>query len=348
MTATPDYTRNHELFSSFRGLQSELAGRLAAHPRLIRSWLESLPHKEQDAPEEESVRAATSWRTARLSAARRRELAELIARAERSRDETGSLALWLLSSVPVGTYLEIADAARPSLPEFDPQADESCRRLISLRETLFLANYGLAKVAARHHNPREYSDLLSAASCGLLDAIDRYVPSAKAARFSYFARYWIRYHLSRHLQKNSSVVTFPIHQHRIGRKIERYLAAQDAGGLPPPPGAKVCSDLDLGAEAYHAHHLKPKVVSLQSPVGDRAESPEVEHYLRDPAPSPDAVLEDSETAAHLRALLRSSAVPATGVMLAYSRCVGALTDAAEDYLGHLQEVALERIRRRAR
>jgi len=72
----------------------------------------------------------------------------------------------------------------------------------------------------------------------------------------------------------------------------------------------------------------------------------VEYFLCDPAPSPDAVLEDSETASQLRSLLRSSAHPATGVMLAYSRSVGALADAAEEYLKSLQDLALERIRRR--
>jgi DNA-directed RNA polymerase specialized sigma subunit len=346
MTATPDYTRNHELFSGFRRLQCELAGRLAANPALIRSWLDSLPHKEPESAESEGSRAASSWRTARLSAARRRELAALVARAERSPDDEPAVALWLLRAVPVGTYIEIADGAKPSLAAVDSRADEHYRQLIGMRETLFLANYGLAKVAARHQNPREHADLLSAASCGLLDAIDRYVPSEKAARFSYFARYWIRYHVSRHIQKNGSVVTFPIHQHRIGRRIERYLASQSSGGLPSPPGAKVCSDLDLGLEAYQSYQLKPRVVSLHSPAGDRAESPDVEYFLCDPAPSPDAVLEDSETASQLRSLLRSSAHPATGVMLAYSRSVGALADAAEEYLKSLQDLALERIRRR--
>jgi hypothetical protein len=340
MAATPDYTRNDELFSNFRGLQGDLAGRLAANPGIIAAWLESLPHKDADAPETEPARASTSWRTARLSASRRRELAALI-----TPGSVEGLAQWLLSCVPVCTYLEIADAAHPNLRAVDPLADDFCRQVVSLRETIFLANYGLAKVAVRNHNPREHADLLSAASCGLLDAIDRYVPGATAARFSYFARYWIRYRLSRHIQKNSSVVTFPIHQHRIGRRIERYLANREPGAQPA--GARVCADLDLGAEAFQSYRLKPKVISLQSPVGDRQEAPDVEYYLCDPAPSPKAVLEDAETAAHLRALLRTSAQPATGVMLAYARCVGALTDAAEEYLSFLQDLTLERIRRRA-
>ena len=352
MAATPDYTRNHELFLNFRGLQGDLAGRLAANPGVVAAWLEKLPHKGGDATDAEPARATTSWRTARLSIARRRELAGLLAMGDvegpvpsEARGRVERLAHWLLSAVPVCTYLEIADAARPNLRAVDPLADDFCRQVVSLRETIFLANYGLAKVAAWNHNPRDHSDLLSAASCGLLDAIDRYVPGASAARFSYFARYWIRYRLSRHVQKNSSVVTFPIHQHRIGRRIERYLATQAPG--PEPAKSRVCADLELGAEAFRSYQLKPKVVSLQSPVGDREEAPDVEYFLCDPAPSPKAVLEDSETATHLRALLRTSAQPATGVMLAYARCVGALADAAEDYLSSLQDLTLERIRRRA-
>jgi DNA-directed RNA polymerase specialized sigma subunit len=347
MTPAPDYTRNCELFASFRELQSELVSRLSAQPGLIGAWLKTLPRREANASEPEKARVATSWRTVRLSAARRAELAALIARAEPPMGDMASLARWLLHSVPVCTYLEIADTARPSLRALDPRADDFCRQLISLREALFLANYGLAKIAARPHHPGDHADLLSAASCGLLDAIDRYVPGEKAARFSYFARYWIRYHLSRYIQKNSSVVSFPIHQHRIGRRIERYLAIQPAGG-PAPPGTKVQADLELGAEAYHSYRLKPRVVSLHSSAGDRPETPDVEYFLCDPAPAPDAVLEESETAAHLRALLRASTLPATGVMLAYARSVGALTDAAEDYLAFLQDLILERIRRRSK
>jgi DNA-directed RNA polymerase specialized sigma subunit len=345
MNSPPDYTRNDELFSAFRGLQAELSGRLATNPGVVRAWLDELPRLDAVETETEPARTPASWRTARLSAARRRDLAALVKRAGEQPAESGPLARWLLSAVPVCTYLEIAGSARPSLREVDPLADDFCRQVVSLRETIFLANYGLAKVAARSHNSRDHSDLLSAASCGLLDAVDRYVPGATAARFSYFARYWIRYHLSRHIQKNSSVVSFPIHQHRIGRRIERYLASQNDGSQPA--AAKLCADLAIGADALQTYRLKPKVVSLHSPVGDRQEAPEVEYFLSDPAPSPDAVLEDAETAVHLRALLRTSAQPATGVMLAYARSVGALADAAEDYLSSLQDLTLERIRRRA-
>jgi len=344
MPPAPDYTRNHELFSTFRSLQGHLAGRLAANPGVITAWFNSLPHRDTDAPEGDPVRATPSWRTARLSTGRRRELALLLSRADNPPAGAEPLAAWLLSSVPVCTYLEIADSARPSLLAVDPLADDFCRQVVRLRETIFLANYGLAKVAARNNNPWDHSDLLSAASCGLLDAIDRYVPGATAARFSYFARYWIRYHLSRHLQKNSSVVSFPIHQHRIGRRIERYLAARDSG--PHPVRVKVCEELSLGAGAFHSYSLKPRIVSLQSPANDREEAPGFEFFLCDPAPTPDTVLEDAETASHLRALLRTSAEPETGVMLAYARSVGALAEAAEDYLSSLHNLTLDRIRRR--
>jgi hypothetical protein len=343
MNPVPDYTRNHELFSTFRSLQGDLTGRLAANPCVVGAWLDSLPHRDAEGPDGEPARAAPSWRTARLSSGRRRELASLLGRTGSPPAGAAPLAAWLLSAVPVCTYLQIADLARPSLRALDPAADDFCRQVVSLRETIFLANYGLAKVAARNNNPRDHSDLLSAASCGLLDAIDRYVPGATAARFSYFARYWIRYHLSRHLQKNGSVVSFPIHQHRIGRRIERYLAARDSD--PRKEGAKPCGE--IGAADLQSYRLKPRIVSLQGPANDRQEAPEFEFFLCDPAPSPDAVLEDAETATHLRTLLRTSAQPETGVMLAYARCVGALAEAAEDYLSSLEDLALNRIRRRA-
>lgn len=348
----PDYDHNRELFADFYAAQGEFARCLAAHPGIIRAWLEARPRwgpREAEAPA--SGCRVRAFRSARLSGPRLRELGALIARAERDSGERAPLGRWLLASVPVRTYLEMVDFARPSLRAIDPQADRSCRELVRMRDALFSANYGLAKIAAHNRNRRDYSDGLSAASAGLLDAIDRYVPGPRSARFAYFAGYWIRYHLSRHAQKFGTTVAFPIHQHRLGRRIGNFLAQRRAEGLPVPAADEICGALKIGREAYDRHLNPPQMLSLHGlDEGDGA-SPDttaIEDFLNDPAPAPAAALEEAEIGDTLRALYRTRAAPAVRVMLAYTRGIGCLAEAAEDYLADLQEAALENLTRRWR
>jgi len=340
MTQLPEYTRNHELFTRFYALQGCFAGHLAARPALLRAWLEALPQREPEAAD--SVRTVRIWRTARLSSARRRELSGLVMRAEARADETEPLALWLLLSVPVCTFLEMAAASGFAAAALGAEAGDCHRRLLELRETLFLANYGLAKAAAKRRRPQDYAEMLGAASDGLLDAIDRYVPDGRAARFAYFAGYWIRYHMARQFQKSGSVVSFPVNQHRIGRRIRRYLASREPDDAPPTP-AEVCQELQLGRAAYFWQQQRPQVVSLHGSANAGSEAPAMELRLCDPAPEPADLLEQAEIAEHLRELLHAQAGPAARLMLAYVHGVGPLADAAEDYLASLQDLARSRL-----
>jgi hypothetical protein len=340
MTPTPAYARNYELFTDFYEVQSGFVRHLAAQPGRVRAWLDGLPPREPEAGE--AVRAAKSWRTARLSSARRRELAALVVRAEGSAAETAPLALWLLISVPVCTYFEMAAAEGPGAPALTAAAGDCHRRLLELRETIFLANYGLAKAAAKRRRAQDYAEMLSAASDGLLDAIDRYVPDGRAARFAYFAGYWIRYHMARQFQKTGCVVSFPVNQHRIGRRIDRYLASR-APGSAPPTAEEVCQELRLGRAAYRWQQRRPQLVSLHGPEGAGPEAPAMELRLCDPAPEPDDLLEQGEIAARLRHLLRGQASPAIRLMLAYLHAVGSLADAAEEHLAHLEDLGRARL-----
>jgi hypothetical protein len=339
MSDAPAYTRNQENFAAFYALQGEYVRCLASYPDVIRNWLAAQPRREPRRAGRPS-RPQRAWRSARLSIGRRRELSDLIQRVEEDPAAVDSLAALLLGAMPVRTYLEMADAARPSLQAIDARAHELCGQLSRMRERLLMANYGLAQTVARQHHPADRADVLSAAACGLVDAIDRYVPGERAARFSYFASYWIRYHVSRHIQKCGSVVSFPIHQHRIGHRINRYLAIRQASGLPAPSDAELGSALKLGGDAIYRSHQKPQVCSFQSP-GARGAA--LEHYLCDPEPGPAMALEEAEVAVQLTSLLRASAPPAIRVMLAYGRSVGSLADAAVDYLTQLHELAMDRI-----
>ena len=343
MNCEPAYVRNSERFENFYALQRTLTGHLARHFSLVARWLGSQSFRDEDSAL--SAGPPKAWRTSRLNLARRRELRALVSEAGERSGSDDTLGLWLLSSMPVRTYLEIVDLAEPNLRAIDPAADDCRRELISMRDSLFVANFGLVRNAAMSPGSRDHNERLSAASSGLLDAIDRYVPGPKSARFSYFASYWIRYHVSRHAQKFGSLVSFPINQQRISRQIERYLDKRSSSGEPPPSLARLCAELRISLDAYYWSRCRPRVVSMHNCASSEYGSTAVEHLLRDPGPDPDDALDEHETAAQLRQLLRAHVRPETRVMLAYLHGIGALSEAAGDHLASLREIARTRLRK---
>lgn len=348
VAAHRDYEHNQARFIEFYAAQKAFASCLARLPTLVRAWLESLPPREEGSGDAPST--SKSWRAARLTAGRRRELSTLIADAEKSPDGWEQLAVFLLKSLPVETYFVIADAARPSLRALDQKADEIYHELAEKRNELFAANYGLAKHAVR--GKKNYDELLSAASCGLLAAIDRYVPEGAAtARFGYFANFWIRYHVSRYGQKNGGIVPLSINQQRIVRKIKRYLAERRESGLPEPTELELCSDLKISAEAYYWYLQQPVIVSLdtfgQDENGDGDGGRGLDNLIAAPAPGPDHELENTEIGAYARELMRKTVPPYQRVMLSYARRIGSLVDAVEDYLGDLEVQVLDDLRAQA-
>ncbi len=348
LAAHRDYEHNQARFTEFYAAQKAFTSCLAHLPALVRTWLESLPPREEgtgDAPS-----ASKSWRTARLSGARRRELSTLIADTEKTPGAWEQLALFMLKSLPVETYFAIADAARPSLRALDPTADEIYHRLAEQRNDLFAANYGLAKSAVR--GKKNFDELLSAASCGLLAAIDRYVPEGETtSRFAYFANFWIRYHVSRYGQKNGAIVPLSINQQRIVRKIKRYLAERRESDLPEPTELEICSDLKISAEAYYWYLQQPVIVSLDTFVqdenGDRDSSRGFDNLIATPTPGPNHALEDTEIGAYARDLMRKAVPSYQRVMLSYARRIGSLVDAVEDYLGDLEVQVLDDLQAQA-
>jgi DNA-directed RNA polymerase specialized sigma subunit len=340
------YLQNQSLFSEFYAVQKEFVARLAQQPQLLRIWLDSLP--QRDDSNEGPPNASKAWRTSRLSATRQRELSALLSTAELGPTTLEPLTAFLLRSLPVSIYLLIADRAQPSLRALDPLAADFYRKLIDQRDHLFHVNYGFVRAAVAGRKP--YDELLSAASCGLVDAIDRYVPDGKkSARFAYFASFWVRYQVSRYGQKNGGAVTLSINQQRIVRRIERYLEERRRDGLPEPSEAELCTDLKISPEAYYWYQQRPVMVSLDSISSAENEhgdaTLETENLIASSEPNPTEQLEESEIAEYLREILRKCLPGRRRVMLSYARKIGNLADAVEDYLSELGDETVKNTRR---
>lgn len=343
------YLENRARFEEFYTLQKKYTEMLAANPAVVGAWLNSLPQRSDLGTEASG--ASNSWRAARLSSARRRTLAGLIAGAERSVLARDSLSDFLLTALPVEIYFAMCEGAAAVQDGLSDELKTIGQLVAAKRNELFAANYGLAKVAVRGR--KNYDELLSPASIGLLAAIDRYVPNAAtSARFGYFANFWIRYHVSRYTQKTNGVVPLSINQQRIVRKIERFLEQCRAEGKPAPTEFEICSALQISAEAYRWYLQRPVVLSLDQPASSGGEEREGEATLGNviaaEEPEPDQILEDSEIGRYVRELLRNEVPAHVRVMLAYARRVGSLCDAGEDHLLELEGLILARVRSRAR
>ena len=342
------YQDNRVQFEEYYALQRTLVDQLARHPTIVRAWLDSMPSRDDEATETSG--ASKSWRAARVNAARRRTLSELITSVEQNAEHSHLLANFLLISLPVESYFVIAEGG--ATPGTTGNAwSASCRAITAKRNELFDANLGLAKAAVRGR--RNYDELLSAALVGLLAAIDRYVPNnQKSARFGYFATFWIRYHISRYTQKTSGVVSLSINQQRIIRRIDRFVEQCRTEGRPEPTQFEICSALNISADAYGSFLRRPVVVSLDqsaSPGGDDSEREvSLANVIASEEPEPDQEVEDAEIAHYVRRLLRSEVSAFARVMLSYARRIGSLFDASEDYLLALEEQALVRLRFRVK
>lgn len=343
------YLENRARFEDFFALQNTFTQKLAEYPVAVRAWLDSLPPR--DDPGTDGTGASNSWRTARLSSSRRRTLADLIAGAECIVSGRSALANFLLTALPVELYFAIAETAVSAQIVLGADLRTTIQLIAAKRNELFAANYGLAKVAVRGR--KNYDELLSPASIGLLAAIDRYVPNAAtSARFGYFANYWIRYHVSRYTQKTNGVVPLSINQQRIVRKIDRLIEQCRGAGRPAPTEVEVRSALKISAEAYRWYLQQPVVISLDQPTSPENEERDRESSLANviaaEAPEPDQVMEDSEIGRYVREMLVREVPAQTRVMLAYARRVGSLCDAGEDYLLAMEGLILARVRSRAR
>lgn len=303
-----NYSENADALAGFYAAQCEIARQIARRPLAVRAWLATVRVPRRSCEPVSDVSAG--WRCSRLSSRRHREIRARLTQVERgSEGASAALGDWLVRSLPAALLIDISGFSA------DPALEALGQELLRTRESIFGANYGLARVAAGQGRPENFDDRLSASSCGLLDAIDRYVPGEGSARFGFFATYWIRYHLSRQIQKCGAVVSYPIHQQRQDRR----------AGLERPD---------------RPQEISFQAVAEEGPDGERS----VEYLLCDDGPAPYSALDSGEIASRLTAWLRTSVPPATRVMLAATHSLCPLPEAACDYLIHLREIARERLR----
>ena len=339
MNNKPLYIRNEQHFKEFYELQCVLTKLFSEQPCVIKAWLNRLPKIAAKGVEESDK--SMHWRATRLNYARRNHLEHLVEDSINSPQSVNALSEWLIKSIPVSSYIEIANTSWDA-NVIRPDAIQSCvKQLIEYRDLLFNANLVLAYSIARRENLGNFDDRVSDATKGLLDAVDRYVPLEKHVQFSYFATYWIKFQISRGNQKCQSVVAFPINQQRVKAKSEKLQHKQEALGLSPLSYEQIANILHVKLDTVINSYQKPVAISINTSYAHETAMLEWDYALCDPAPEPSTTFDHAELIKSLRFYYRNQLTPEVRVMLSCVQEIGSLSEALFDYIGNYTQVITE-------
>lgn len=135
------------------------------------------------------------------------------------------------AGLPRSFMLELARKADDPLGEVFALA---IRRHAEARERMILANLRLVFSTARKYMWSELplSDLVQEGNIGLMKAVERY-DWKKGFRFSTYATWWIRQHISRAIDDKARLIRVPVHLSSDARAVLKHRSAQeDRTGRP--------------------------------------------------------------------------------------------------------------------
>lgn len=220
------------------------------------------------------------------------------------------------------------------------------------------ANFRLViSMARRHARPGllPLSDLIQEGNLGLIRAVERF-DYRRGHRFSTYATWWIRHHLSRATSDTARLVRVPVHALDALAQADRIkrLHAAKTGAEPAP--AEVARQLGLSEQRFEQLHADVRVARPLSM--DRAVGNEGEQTLHEILPAsgldPDQSMELSAWRDAVPRLL-DTLPPIEAAVLRYRfgladgeeltlREIGAKYNLSRERIRQLQQLALEKLR----
>jgi RNA polymerase primary sigma factor len=184
-------------------------------------------------------------------------VAELLERFAAGDDHPFEVPASLLCSEVLNSYLRRVRSAQ--------------RKYLRLRNRFLCRNLRLVvKIATRYGNNRmSLADRVQEGNFGLLKAVERFDP-ARGTRFSTYAGWWIRHHITRALVNRGREIRIPAHLHRVfmkARAVEPDLRSR-LGRDPTMEelAEAVGIDRDKVADAREAMELR--AIGLETPTSD--------------------------------------------------------------------------------
>jgi RNA polymerase sigma-32 factor len=172
---------------------------------------------------------------------------------------------------------------------------------VSAREALILAHAPMVRAMARRltWSRSQGEDLVQEGYLGLLKAAERFDPS-RGARFSTYARYWVRYHLQKFTRANRRIVSLPRTRNMVKarngvRGTIRELEQARGGPVDDATIAKA-----LGVDVDDVAHVRMEHAAADLSV----DSPTNDIQLEGSLPSPEHALEDRRAQSLCEELVR--------------------------------------------
>ncbi|MGE0744315.1 MAG: RNA polymerase factor sigma-32 [Rhodospirillales bacterium] len=141
------------------------------------------------------------------------------------------------------------------------------------------------------------ADLIQEGNVGLLEAATRFDPE-REVRFSTYATWWILAAIQEYIVRNSSIVrigTTPAQKSLFFnlRRLRAKIASNPGGSLTDSERRTIAADLKVPVEAVERMeaHLSRPDKSLNAGIGGE-DTDELQNFLSDPGPSPEAIVID--------------------------------------------------------
>jgi RNA polymerase primary sigma factor len=166
-------------------------------------------------------------------------------------------------------------------------AEAVARGDAAARERLIVANVGLAAKIALQWEGRgmDRDDLIAEATCGLISAVDHFVPGL-GARFGTYAAFWIKQSLRRAVEEAASMIVVPSTMvklvqkwkratRKLGDALGRAPSSEEIAeslGLSPPQAQRVMAAMTAGVKLASTITGKGTRLTVLDSVPDERET----------------------------------------------------------------------------
>ena len=177
---------------------------------------------------------------------------------------------------PVKMYLR--DIGRVPLLSAEEEIELSKRIALGdkkAKDKLVEANLRLVVSIAKRYAGKsgmQFLDLISEGNLGLIKAVDKY-DYTKGFRFSTYATWWIRQHITRAIADQAKTIRIPVHMVETINKINRISKKMLQSLGREPTLEELSKELDMPEERIvEIQKISYDPISLETPVGDEEDS----------------------------------------------------------------------------